>query len=35
MKYQRHFERKTEQIYLKMSFCLEKHAETFISPVSI
>ena len=31
----RHFEHKTEQIYLKMSFRLEKHAETFISPVSI
>ena len=27
----RHFEHKTEQIYLKMSFRLEKHAETFIS----
>ena len=32
---QRHFEHKTEQIYLKMSFRLEKHTETFISPVSI
>ena len=32
---QRHFKHKTEQIYLKMSFRLEKHTETFISPVSI
>ena len=31
---QRHFEQKTEQIYFKMSFRLEKHAETFIFPVS-
>ena len=32
---QRHFEHKTEQTYLTMSFCPEKHAETFISPLSI
>ena len=30
-----HFEHKTEQIYPNISFRLEKHAKTFISPVSI
>ena len=32
---QHHFEHKTKQTYLKMSFRLEKRIETFISPASI